>query len=63
MSTALIGALVGLGLALVELALLRTLSQRVDLPETRTVLRVAGGVQIVLFPLLGWFVAPYLFGE
>ncbi len=63
MSFALAGALVGLGLALFELFFLRALAKRVDLPETRTALAVAGVVQIVLFPVLGWFTAPYLFGE
>ena len=63
MSVALAGALAGLGLALLEFLFLRALSRRVDLPETRTALAVAGMVQVVLFPVLGWFAAPYLFGE
>ena len=63
MSVALAGALAGLVLALIELLFLRALSRRVDLPETRTALGVAGMVQIVLFPVMGWFISPLLFGE
>jgi hypothetical protein len=63
MSVALIGALAGLVLGVAELAFLRILSQRVDLPETRTALGVAGAIQLVLFPVAGWFLAPYFFGE
>ncbi len=63
MSVALIGALVGLGIAVVDLMLLRMLASRVDLPETKTVLNVTGLVQLVLLPVVGWFAAPFLVGE
>ena len=63
MSVALIGALVGLGIAVVDLMLLRLLASRVDLPETKTVLNVTGLVQLVLLPVVGWFAAPFLVGE
>jgi hypothetical protein len=63
MSAALIGATVGLALGLAELIFLRALSGRVDLPETKRVLRVVSMIQVVLFPLLGWFLAPLILGE
>jgi len=63
MGTAAIGAGVGLALALLELVFLRALSARVDLPETKRVLRLVGVIQLVLFPLLGWFLAPLVFGD
>ncbi|HEV7255633.1 MAG TPA: hypothetical protein VGN97_21345 [Mesorhizobium sp.] len=63
MSVAAIGAFVGLVLALAELVFLRALAGRVDLPETRRVLHVVGATQIVLFPVLGWFLAPLAFGD
>ncbi len=63
MMVALSGALVGLLLAAVEFALLQRLSERVELQETRKVLRVVGLSQFAIFPLIGWFVAPLLFGE
>jgi phosphate/sulfate permease len=63
MSMALIGALVGLGVALVDIVLLRVLASRVDLPETKRVLNVAGLSQLFLLPLMGYFLAPVLFGD
>ena len=63
MSVGLIGALVGLGIAAVDFALLRLLASRVDLPETKRVLHVTGLSQFVLLPIIGYFVAPYFTGE
>lgn len=63
MSIALIGGLVGLGIAMVDLFFLRLLATRVDLAETKTALNVAGFSQMVLLPVIGYFVAPYLFGD
>lgn len=63
MSTALIGALVGLGIGIVDFVFLRLLSTRVDLAETKTALNVAGVSQLVILPAIGYFVAPYLFGD
>ncbi len=63
MMTGLIGAAVGLAVALAELLFLRVLASRVELAETRRALRVAGGIQVILFPAVGWFVAQYFFGE
>ncbi len=63
MSLAAVSALIGLVLALAELVFLRALAGRVDLPETRRVLAVVGATQLVLFPILGWFLAPLVFGD
>ena len=63
MSASLIGALVGLVIAAVDFALLRLLASRVDLPETKRVLNIAGLSQFVLLPLMGWFVGPLIAGE
>lgn len=57
------GALIGLLLAAIEFIFLQRLSERVELPETRKVLRVVGLTQFVIFPLIGWFVAPLVMGE
>ena len=59
----LIGAGLGLVLAGAEFLFLRILARRVDLPETRRVLRVAGLSQFVLFPVLGFFLAPLIVGD
>jgi hypothetical protein len=42
---------------------LRALSRRVDLPETKKVLNVVGMVQLVLFPVVGWFAAGAIGGK
>ena len=64
MSTAaLIGALVGLVVAAADYFLLALLSSRVDLAETKRVLKVTGLSQFVLLPLVGWFVGPLIAGE
>jgi hypothetical protein len=63
MSTALIGALVGLAIAAVDFFLLRMLAGRVDLPETKQVLNITGLLQFLLLPVIGYFVAPYVIGE
>jgi hypothetical protein len=64
MSTAaLIGALVGLVVAAADYFLLALLSSRVDLAETKRVLKITGLSQFVLLPLVGWFVGPLIAGE
>ena len=63
MSAGLIGAATGLAVALGSVAFLRALSNRVDLPETRHVLKVSGLVQLVALPLMGWFAGSYFAGE
>ncbi|MEO9338014.1 hypothetical protein ABFT80_11280 [Mesorhizobium sp. SB112] len=63
MSAGLIGALVGLVIAVVDFALLRLLASRVDLPETKKVLNVTGVSQFVLLPIVGYFVGPLFAGE
>jgi len=63
MSVGMIGALLGLLVAAAEFVFLRMLSARVSLPETKRALHVAGLSQFVLFPVIGYFVAPYIAGE
>ncbi|WP_127598293.1 hypothetical protein [Nitratireductor alexandrii] len=63
MGAGLIGALVGLVIAVADLALLRLLAARVDLPETKRVLNVTGLSQLVLLPIVGFFIAPLIAGE
>ncbi|MEZ5811551.1 MAG: hypothetical protein R3D45_09050 [Rhizobiaceae bacterium] len=63
MAVRLAGALIGLLLAAVEFVLLQRLSARVELDETKRVLRVVGVSQFVLFPAFGWFLAPFVVGD
>ncbi len=63
MSAGLVGALIGLVIAIADFALLRLLASRVELPETKRVLNVTGLSQLVLLPIVGFFVAPLFSGE
>lgn len=58
-----IGGLGGLALGIASLLFSRALAGRVDLAETRQALRISGLIQLVFFPVAGWFIAPLLFGE
>jgi hypothetical protein len=63
MSAGIVGALIGLVIAIADFALLRLLASRVELPETKRVLNVTGLSQLVLLPIVGYFVAPLFAGE
>ena len=63
MSLPMIGALVGLVIALGFAAFSFALSRRVDLDETRKALHVSALIQLIVLPVAGWFVAPALFGD
>ena len=63
MGVAVIGALAGLAIAVVDFALLRLLASRVELPETKQVLNVTGMIQFVLLPVMGWFIGPLISGD
>jgi hypothetical protein len=58
-----VGLLVGLVIAGIDYAVLAALARRVELEETRRVLRITGLVQFLFLPVLGWFAAPYLMGD
>ena len=63
MTPSLIGALVGVLIATADYFLLRLLASRVDLEDTRRVLKITGLSQFVLLPIVGWFVGPLFAGE
>lgn len=63
MSAGLIGVLAGLAMAAADFMLLRMLASRVDLPETKRVLKITGLSQFVLLPIIGYFVASYVIGD
>jgi uncharacterized membrane protein len=63
MSAGLVGALIGLAVAVVDFLALRLLASRVDLPETKRVLNITGLSQFVLLPVIGYFVAPLFTGD
>ena len=63
MSASVIGALVGLAIAAVDYLLLRLLASRVDLDDTKRVLKITGISQFVLLPIVGWFAGPLIVGD
>ncbi|NMG40027.1 hypothetical protein GRZ55_12320 [Chelativorans sp. ZYF759] len=63
MSAGVIGALIGLVVAIVDLVLLRLLASRVSLADTKKVLNLAGFSQLFLLPVAGWLIGHYAFGE
>jgi ABC-type lipoprotein release transport system permease subunit len=62
MSVALAGALVGLLLGLIAYAAIVRVAEAMPNPDTKKVLRIAGMVDVIVFPVVGWFVAPMIFG-
>ena len=58
-----IGALVGLLIAAADYFLLRLLASRVDLDDTKRVLKITGLSQFVLLPIVGWFAGPFIVGD
>ncbi len=63
MNASVIGALVGLVIAAVDYLLLRLLASRVDLDDTKRVLKITGISQFVLLPIVGWFAGPFVVGD
>ena len=63
MSAGIIGALVGLVLALGYLGFARALARRVELDDTRKALNVSAIVQIVLLPAMGYAAGTFAFGD
>jgi uncharacterized membrane protein YgdD (TMEM256/DUF423 family) len=58
-----IGAIIGLVLGLVGFFAMRALARRVELEETKTVLKMASIVDLALFPVLGAFAGGLASGE
>ena len=63
MSTiAIMGALVGLLVGYGMFELINQFARRARNEQTRRVLRFAGMVDVFVFPVVGFFVAPLMFG-
>jgi hypothetical protein len=62
MSVALAGALVGLLVGLAAYAAIIRVAEAMPNADVKKVLRIAGLVDVVLFPVVGWFAAPMIFG-
>lgn len=62
MSASEIGLIAGLALGIVNYGLLYVLQQRVELPETKKVLKTVGLLDLALMPFLGFLIGTYVFG-
>ncbi|NJR14073.1 MAG: hypothetical protein HC779_07870 [Phyllobacteriaceae bacterium] len=62
MTLALLGALIGLGIGYAAFEAVNALSRKVEKAETKRVLRIAGFSDLIIFPVVGYFVVPMLFG-
>ncbi|MCU0829961.1 MAG: hypothetical protein MUC58_00320 [Rhizobiaceae bacterium] len=62
MSVAVAGALVGLLIGLIAYAAIVRVAEAMTNPDVKKVLRIAGLVDVAIFPVVGWFVAPMMFG-
>jgi hypothetical protein len=62
MSSSEIGLIAGLALGIVNYGLLYALQQRVELPETKKVLKTVGLLDLALMPFLGFLIGTYVFG-
>jgi hypothetical protein len=57
------GAIVGLVIGVADFFAMRLLASRVEMEETKTALRLAAIVNLVLFPVVGAFVGGLMVGE
>lgn len=62
MSASEIGLIAGLALGIVNYGLLYALQKRVELPETKKVLKTVGLLDLALMPFLGFLIGTYVFG-
>ena len=57
------GALIGLAMGVAGFVAMRALASRVELPETKTVLKLASIVDLALLPVLGAFAGGLITGD
>ena len=62
MSSSEIGLIAGLALGIVNYGLLYALQKRVELHETKKVLKTVGLLDLALMPLLGFLIGAFVFG-
>ena len=63
MSGMLPGAIVGFGIGLFGFFAMRALASRVELEDTKTVLKMAAIVDLALFPVIGAFAGGLIVGD
>jgi sulfite exporter TauE/SafE len=62
MTPGMIGALVGLFFGVASWRAMNLLSQRVEKDETKRLLRIVGGIELILLPAIGYMVGDFVFG-
>ncbi len=62
MTSGTIGAALGLLFGIGNYLLLAKLSERVEKPETRKVLKTVGLLDLVILPLIGYLIGTHVFG-
>jgi hypothetical protein len=62
MTSSEIGLIAGLALGILNYGLLYALQKRVELPETKKVLKIVALLDLALMPFLGFLIGSYVFG-
>ena len=62
MSAGILGALAGLAIGYMFFEGMNQVAKRVEKPDTRRVLRIAGIADLIVMPIVGFFVARTVFG-
>jgi hypothetical protein len=62
MTAGMIGALIGLFLGVVSWRAMHLLSARVDMADTKRLLRIVGALELVLLPAIGYAAGELAFG-
>jgi ABC-type lipoprotein release transport system permease subunit len=62
MTLALFGAIAGLAVGYAAFEAINQLARRVEKDETKRVLRIAGMADLIIFPVIGFFAVPMMFG-
>ena len=63
MSWGLIGAIVGLGVGIVDFLVLRNVAAKPELTQqSRTIIGLVSYISLVIFPIVGWYAGANLLG-
>ncbi len=63
MTPQVIGMLIGAAFGVANWFVLKALAGRVEKPETKRVLGIVGGLDLVILPVIGYMIGLFVFGE
>jgi len=63
MTPQIIGLLIGGALGVANWFVLKALAGRVEKPESKRVLGIVGGLDLVILPVVGYLIGLFVFGE